>query len=69
MVNVPRINHSLLAPGYSIASSIANEFTEAPSDMHISALIELGFVLFCITIVVNAIARLMILTMTRRTTA
>jgi phosphate transport system permease protein len=64
--NDPRINLSLLAPGYSIAAAIANEFTEATSDMHISALIELGFVLFCITIVVNAIARLLILTTTRK---
>ncbi len=64
--NDPRINLSLFAPGYSIAAAIANEFTEATSDMHISALIELGFVLFCITIVVNAIARLLILTTTRR---
>ncbi|HYR44459.1 MAG TPA: phosphate ABC transporter permease subunit PstC [Terriglobia bacterium] len=64
--NDPKINLSLLAPGYSIAAAVANEFTEATSNMHISALIELGFVLFCITILVNAIARLMILTTTRR---
>jgi phosphate transport system permease protein len=67
--NDPRINLSLLAPGYSIAAAIANEFTEATSDMHISALIELGLVLFCITIVVNAVARLLILTTTRRAKA
>jgi phosphate transport system permease protein len=67
--NDPKINVSLLAPGYSIAAAIANEFTEATSDIHVSALIELGLVLFCITIVVNAIARLLILTMTRKTTA
>jgi len=64
--NDPKINLSLFAPGYSIAAAVANEFTEATSDMHISALIELGFVLFCITILVNAIARLIILTATRR---
>jgi len=64
--NDPRINLSLFAPGYSIAAAIANDFAEATSNMHISALIELGFVLFCITIAVNAIARLMILTMARR---
>jgi phosphate transport system permease protein len=64
--NDPKINLSLFAPGYSIAAAIANEFTEATSNMHVSALIELGFVLFCITILVNAIARLMILTMARR---
>jgi phosphate transport system permease protein len=67
--NDPKINLSLLGPGYSIAAAIANEFTEATSDMHISALIELGFVLFCITIVVNAGARLLILTTTGRTKA
>jgi len=64
--NDPRINLSLFAPGYSIAAAIANEFTEATGDMHISALIELGFVLFCITIAVNAVARLLILTTTRK---
>ena len=64
--NDPKINLSLFAPGYSIAAAIANEFTEATSDMHVSALIELGLVLFCITILVNAIARLLILTTGRR---
>ena len=64
--NDPKINLSLFAPGYSIAAAIANEFTEATGDMHISALIELGFVLFCITIAVNAVARLLILTTTRK---
>ena len=64
--NDPKINLSLFAPGYSIAAAIANEFTEATGDMHISALIELGFVLFCITIAVNALARLLILTTTRK---
>src|SRR5213594_797725 len=64
--NDRRINLSLFAPGYSIAAAIANEFTEATGDMHISALIELGFVLFCITIAVNAVARLLILTTTRK---
>jgi phosphate transport system permease protein len=63
--NDPRINVSLFAPGYSIA----NEFSEATSNMHVSALIELGFVLFCITIVVNAAARLLILTTTRKASA
>jgi len=67
--NDPRINLSLLAPGYSIAAAIANEFTEATSNMHISALIELSLVLFGITIIVNAAARLLILTMTKQSTA
>ena len=67
--NAPRINLSLFAPGYSIAAAIANEFSEATSNMHVSALIELGFVLFCITILVNAVARLLILTTTRKGSA
>src|SRR5882672_1052749 len=45
--NDPRINFSLLAPGYSIAAIIANEFSEATSSIHVSALVELGLVLFC----------------------
>jgi phosphate transport system permease protein len=64
--NDPKINMSLFAPGYSIAAVIANEFSEATSEMYISALIELGLVLFCITVIVNAIARLLILTTSRK---
>jgi len=67
--NTPQIRASLLAPGHSIAAAIANEFTEATSDIYLSALIELGLVLFCITIVVNAVARLLILGMTRKSMA
>jgi phosphate transport system permease protein len=59
--NTPKITASLLAPGYSIASVIANEFAEATSDLHVSSLIELGLVLFGLTIVLNAAARLLIL--------
>jgi phosphate transport system permease protein len=59
--NSPKIAASLLAPGYSIASVIANEFAEATSSIHISTLIELGLVLFGVTIVLNAAARLLIL--------
>jgi phosphate transport system permease protein len=67
--NDPKINASLFAPGYSIAAVIANEFSEATSDVYLSALIELGLVLFCITIIVNAVARLLILAITRKATA
>src|SRR5215475_2193770 len=67
--NDPRINASLFAPGYSIAAVIANEFSVATSDMYLSALIELGLVLFCITIIVNAGARLLILGITRKASA
>jgi phosphate transport system permease protein len=59
--NTPKIAASLLAPGYSIASVIANEFAEATSGMQISVLIELGLVLFALTIVLNGAARLLIL--------
>lgn len=62
--NDPKINASLFAPGYSIAAVIANQFSEATSQMYISALIELGLVLFGITIIVNAVARLLILATT-----
>ncbi len=51
------LSASLFAPGYSIASLIANEFTEASGDLHLSALMAAGFVLFVITLIVNAIAR------------
>ena len=66
--NNPQISPSFLAPGYSIAAVIANEFTEATEDVYVSALIELGLVLFGITIVINALARLLILTTTRKGT-
>ncbi len=55
--NRPEISASLFAPGYTMASIIANEFSEASSDLHLSALMAVGFVLFVITIIVNAIAR------------
>jgi phosphate transport system permease protein len=67
--NDPRINASLLAPGYSIAAVIANEFTEATADLHLSALVELGLVLFLLTMVINGFARLLILSTTRKGTA
>jgi phosphate transport system permease protein len=59
--NSPKIVTSLLAPGYTIASVIANEFTEAPDDLHLKSLIELGLVLFALTMVINAIAQLLVL--------
>jgi phosphate transport system permease protein len=64
--NAPNISASLFDSGYSIAAVIANEFTEATGDMHLSALIQLGLVLFGITIVMNAIARLMLAATTRK---
>ena len=66
--NDPKINASLFAPGYSIAAVIANEFTEATGDLHVQSLIELGLVLFILTIIINGLARLLILATTRRGT-
>ena len=58
--NRPEISASLFAPGYTLASVVANEFTEATSDLYLNALFELGLVLLAITILVNAIAQLML---------
>lgn len=58
--NTPKISLSLFDPSYSMASVIANELAEATSDMYIHALIATGLVLFCITILINAIARLVL---------
>ncbi len=54
------IHTSLLSPGYTIAAIIANEFTEATGDVYLSALVELGLVLFALTMVLNAAAQLLI---------
>lgn len=59
--NDPRISSSLFSPGYSIAAVIANEFTEATGQMHVEALLELGLVLFLLTIVLNGGARLLVM--------
>ncbi len=58
--NDPKIIASLFAPGYTIASVIANEFTEATGDLYLSALIELGLVLFLMTFILNGLARILI---------
>jgi phosphate transport system permease protein len=63
--NHPEITKSLFAPGYTLASVIANEFSEATGDLYYSALIEIGLALFLVTIVVNAVARLMVWAVTR----
>ena len=64
--NVPQIKSSLFAPGYTIAAVIANEFTEATGNLYISALIELGLVLFAVTMIINALARILMLGMKRQ---
>jgi phosphate transport system permease protein len=67
--NDPRISSSLFAPGYTIAAVIANEFTEATGNLYLQSLIELGLVLFLVTIIINALARVLILVTTRQGTA
>jgi phosphate transport system permease protein len=58
--NRPEISLSLFAPGYTMASVIANEFTEATSDVYLAALIEVGLALLVVTVLVNASARLLV---------
>jgi phosphate transport system permease protein len=64
--NAHELTASLLMPGNSIAATIANEFSEADSEMYRSALIALGFVLFLVTFVVLSIARLMLRQLAKR---
>ncbi len=64
--NDPRISASLFSPGYSIAAVLANEFSEATGNLYLSALIELGLVLFLLTFVLNGLARLLIVVTTER---
>jgi len=63
--NAHRLQTSLLAPGNSIASSLANEFTEAVGELHTAALVELGLILFLITLVVLSVSKLLLLQMAR----
>lgn len=63
--NKPAIAASLFAPAYSLPSVIANEFTEATTDLYLSALVELGLVLFVVSMVVNGVARFLTLTVMR----
>jgi phosphate transport system permease protein len=65
--NRAQISASLFAPSYTIASAIANAFTEATQDLYLSALVELGLILFFVTFVVNAIARILVWNVTRKT--
>ena len=63
--NRHEISASLFSPGYTMASQIANQFTEATDDLQLSALMAVGFVLFVITIIVNAIARWLVWSVSR----
>jgi phosphate transport system permease protein len=64
--NNPIVSASLFSPGYSIAAVIANELTEATSNLHYQSLIELGLVLFVLTFVLNGLARLLIVATSQR---
>ena len=61
--NNPQVSLSLFAPQYTMAAVIANEFTEAADELYLDALIEIGLVLFVITLIVNSLSRLLIWSM------
>jgi phosphate transport system permease protein len=63
--NRAEISASLFHPSYTIASTIANEFTEATSEIYLQSLIELGLILFVVTFIINAMARLLVYSVTR----
>ena len=64
--NNPQISPSLFAPQYTMSAVIANEFTEATDELYLSALVEIGLVLFIITLLVNGLSRALIWTMARQ---
>jgi phosphate transport system permease protein len=64
--NNPQISWSLYAPQYTMAAVLANEFTEAADDLYLHALVEIGLVLFTITLIINVISRLFIWSMARQ---
>jgi phosphate transport system permease protein len=63
--NNPRVSASLFAPQYTMAAVLANEFTEAADPLYLAALVEIGLVLFIITLIVNSLSRLLIWSMAR----
>jgi phosphate transport system permease protein len=67
--NNPQASLSLFAPQYTMSAVIANEFAEAADDLHLHALVEIGLVLFIITLVVNSLSRLLIWSMARSSAA
>ena len=58
--NSPQISASLFAPQYTMAAVLANEFAEATGDLYLNALVEIGLVLFIITLIINVLSRLFI---------
>jgi phosphate transport system permease protein len=67
--NTPQIVASVFAPGYTLASVIANEFTEATTDVYLQVLFEIGLVLFGITVLANLLAQLLLKTMGAKMTS
>ena len=67
--NNPRMSASLFAPQYTMAAVLANEFTEADTELYLNALIEIGLVLFVITLIVNSLSRVLIWSMARSRSA
>jgi phosphate transport system permease protein len=67
--NKAQIKESLFEPAYSMASVIANEFAEASGGLHVSALIEVGLILFGVTFIINSLARILIYSFTRKAQA
>src|SRR5204863_7379357 len=63
--NSPKVSLSLFAPQHTMAAVLANEFTEAAEPLYLNALIEIGLVLFVITLVVNSLSRVLIWSMAR----
>jgi phosphate transport system permease protein len=63
--NNPKVSVSLFAPQYTMAAVVANEFAEAANQLYLSALVEIGLVLFIITLVINSMSRLLIWSMAR----
>jgi phosphate transport system permease protein len=66
--NTPKISLSLFAPQYTMAAVLANEFAEATSDLHIDALVEIGLLLFVLTLIINVISRAFIWSLGRQAT-
>jgi phosphate transport system permease protein len=67
--NNPQLTASLFAPQHTMAAVLANEFTEAADDLYLNALVEIGLVLFIVTLAVNALSRLLIWSLEKRTRA
>jgi phosphate transport system permease protein len=65
--NRPQISASLFDPSYTIASVIANEFTEATAPLYLSSLVEIGLILLLVTFAVNGIAKLLVWSVTKGT--